>query len=49
MNEYTCVDYRAEMVLLGLRQRLHHEELTDEERIAVLSQIEIIETEMGLD
>ena len=49
MNEYTCVDYRAEMILLGLHQRLHHKELTAEDRLAVLAQIEIIETEMGLD
>jgi len=46
--EYTCTDYRAEMMLLGLKLRLEKDELDDEEREALLSQIRKIEEQMGL-
>ena len=49
MNKYTCVDYRTEMILLGLLRRLHHEELTDGERSSLLAEIETIETDIELD
>jgi hypothetical protein len=37
------------MILLSLRQRLQHEDLNEEERNDILSQIEKIETTMELD
>ncbi len=46
--EYTCTDYRTEMMLLGLKLRLEKDELDDEEREALLSQIRKIEEQMGL-
>lgn len=47
--EYTCIDYRAEMILLGLKRRLHLEELSEEEREEIISQIEKFEVKAGLD
>ena len=46
--DYTCVDYRAEMILLGLKRRLQNEELTDKEREDILSEIRKLETAIGL-
>jgi hypothetical protein len=47
--EYTCVDYRAEMILLGLKRRLHLEELSEEERKEIILEIEKFEAKTGLD
>jgi len=47
--EYTCVDYRAEMILLGLKRRLHLEELSEEEREEIILQVEKLEAKTGLD
>ena len=47
--KYTCTDYRTEMILVSLRQRLQHEDLTEAERKDILSQIEEIEAEMKID
>ncbi len=47
--EYTCVDYRAEMILLGLKRRLHLEELSEEEREGIILQVEKLEAKTGLD
>jgi len=46
---YTCQEYRQEMVLLGLKKRLTHEDLSEEERLSLLNSIESLEREMGLD
>ena len=45
---YTCQDYRKEMVLLGLRNRLNTSELTEEERLKILTEIRRLEEEMGM-
>ncbi|MGA7143884.1 MAG: hypothetical protein WBY47_05220 [Desulfobacterales bacterium] len=47
--KYTCTDYRIEMILLSLRQRLRQEDLEAAERKEILSQIEKLETTMELD
>jgi hypothetical protein len=47
--KYTCTDYRIEMILLSLRQRLRQEGLEAAERKEILSQIEKLETTMELD
>jgi hypothetical protein len=49
MNKYTCNDYRSEMILLGLNQRLEDEALSEEERIEIEKQIKELEAIMGLD
>lgn len=46
---YTCADYRKEMQLLGLKQRLNHPELSDAERDQLLSDIRKLEVEMDMD
>ena len=47
--KYTCADYRIEMILLSLRQRLKQEDLDDAEKQDIILQIEKIEAVMGLD
>ena len=47
--KYTCTDYRIEMILVSLRQRLKQEDLDDAEKQDIISQIEKIEAVMGLD
>ncbi len=46
--DYTCNDYRAEMILLGLRRRLASPDLGEAEREAVHAEIRKLENEMGL-
>jgi hypothetical protein len=47
--EYTCADYRIEMILLNLKRRLQHEDLGDEEKNDILLQIKKLEEKMGLE
>ncbi len=43
---YTCSDYRLEMILLGIRRRLHEEDLLEDEKERLLKEIRKIEAEM---
>jgi hypothetical protein len=45
----TCTDYRAEMMLLGLKRRLAREDLPDTEKQAIEAEIKKIEREIHLD
>jgi len=47
--KYTCTDYRTEMILVSLRQRLKQEDLNEAEKKDVLLKIEEIEAAMELD
>ncbi len=47
--KYTCTDYRIEMILVSLRQRLKQEGLNEAEKKEIISQIEEIEAAMELD
>ncbi len=47
-NVYTCQEYREEMILLALRQRLERHNLSPEERREIEQQIKEIEEKMGL-
>ena len=47
-GNYTCNDYREEMILLGLQKRLNQGKLTEEEKRDLLKEIEIIERQMGM-
>lgn len=47
--KYTCTDYRIEMILVSLRQRLKQENLNEAEKKEIISQIEEIEAAMELD
>ncbi len=42
---YGCRDYRQEMILVGLHERLRRENLTEEERRALEEEIRRIEAE----
>ncbi len=46
---YTCKDYREEMMLLGLKKRLHSVDLPEGERRIIKRQIEEIEKKMRMD
>src|SRR6056297_869729 len=46
--QYTCNDYRLEMILLSLKQRLAGENLSEEERTEIQKEIRRLETEMGM-
>lgn len=47
--EYTCADYRIEMILLSLKRRLHGKHLSEQEKKDILLKIERLEKEMGLE
>ena len=47
--KYTCTDYRIEMILVSLRQRLEQKDLNETEKKDIISQIEKIEADMELD
>ena len=48
-RQYGCMDYRQEMVLLGLKRKLQNEKLSDAERKEVLVQIQKLESAMDMD
>ena len=48
-KKYTCIDYRTEMILLGLTKRLHENDLNKDEEEKIRSQIKEIEKEMEID
>lgn len=49
MGDYTCQDYRAEMILAGLQKRLEGKGISEEEKKAVKAEIRKIEKQMGID
>ena len=46
-NQYTCNEYREEMILLGLRQQLHNPDLSQTEREQIMQEIERLEKKIG--
>ncbi len=48
-STYTCNDYRAEMILLGLQKQLAAADLTPEDKDELLEKIALVEKEMGMD
>ena len=48
MAKYTCVEYRAEMRLLALKNRLAQSELPEDERQRIIKEIKHLEAEMGM-
>jgi hypothetical protein len=48
-RKYTCLDYRQEMTLLGLRMRLCGNSVSDEEKQDLLKKIREIETAMQMN
>ncbi|RLB18250.1 MAG: hypothetical protein DRG35_00980 [Deltaproteobacteria bacterium] len=47
--KYTCIDYRSEMKLLGLKRRLEEENLSEEEKALILQEIEELEKAMKMN
>jgi len=47
-QQYTCNEYRVEMILLGLNNRLRQENLTQEERRKIKEEIARLESDMGM-
>jgi hypothetical protein len=45
--QYTCNDYREEMILLALRQRLQRPELSDEDKAKLTEEIDRLEKAIG--
>ncbi len=45
--QYTCNDYREEMILLALRQKLQRSDLTDDERAKLTREIADLEKTIG--
>ena len=48
-SKYTCMDYRQEMILMGLKQRLNQPDLPDEEKNIIIEEIKKLESEMDMD
>ncbi len=48
-QNYTCYEYREEMILLGLQRQLTSPDLTAQEREGLLKEIARVEKQMGLD
>jgi len=48
-GQYTCNEYREEMILLGLQKRLSSGKLTPGEKESLLKEIAKIEKQMGID
>ncbi len=47
-GNYTCTEYREEMILLGLRRRLADPGLSEAERRSLQERISQLEQEMGM-
>ncbi len=48
-GRYTCMEYRQEMTLLGLKRRLENTDLADGEKEQMVIDIKVLEAEMGMD
>ncbi len=47
-QQYTCSDYRAEMILMSLQRRLEQNDLSDSEKQSLEAEIKRIKLEMGM-
>jgi hypothetical protein len=47
-SRYTCKEYREEMTLLNLRQRLYQSDLSEEEATRLKATIERLQQEIGM-
>jgi hypothetical protein len=45
----TCNEYRAEMILLGLKKKLNQKNLSKEEKRKIKKEIKNLEIAMGMD
>jgi len=45
---YTCVDYREEMILLGLRRRLEDPDVPEDEKPVIQARIQKLEKSLNM-
>ena len=48
-SKYTCVDYREEMTILRLKRRLREENISEEEKRAIILEIKRLESLIQID
>ncbi len=48
-SKLKCTDYREEMILLGLKRRLTQENLSEDEKRALIEEIKKLESTMRMD
>jgi hypothetical protein len=48
-SKYTCVDYREEMTILGLKRRLKDKNISEEEKQAIILEMKRLESLMQID
>lgn len=48
-KNYTCIQYREEMRLLGLKNSLNQKKLSDKEKKEITKQIKELESIMNMD
>ncbi len=48
-GKYTCMEYRQEMILLGLKRQLEDPELPEVQRMDIAEKIRELEQQMGMD
>ncbi len=49
INKYTCREYRAEMILLGLNRQLNQDDLPEDEKQVLREEINKLKSEMDMD
>jgi len=45
---YTCMDYRQEMILMGLKRKLEQPDLTEDEKRILIEQIRELESALDM-
>ena len=48
-GKYTCLEYRQEMILLGLKRRLEDPGLPETEKIRLSEKVREMEQQLGMD
>jgi hypothetical protein len=48
-GKYTCMEYRQEMILMGLKRQLEDPGLTEVQRTDIEEKIRELEQQMGMD
>lgn len=46
--QYTCMDYRQEMILMALKRKLEQQDLSEDEKRVLREQIQELESALGM-
>ncbi|BBO71703.1 hypothetical protein DSCA_56330 [Desulfosarcina alkanivorans] len=49
VGNYTCTEYRQEMMLLGLKRQLEDPKLPEPDRMRIAERVRELEQQMGMD